>query len=161
MRINVSTIVPYFKIICWLARLGINVMKRTVGYMAFRRAILAFVYVFAYRSFWYKVISIHQAINLVQIQIDSVEVYTTNISRHLFFLFTRNNYTSGNRNIFAVSLLKFVLKRPFSFTVNWSDYILALTSNVSRQLSFVSVLFCSHIAIPTTKTNSECSGLGL
>ena len=35
---------------------------------------------------------------------------TTNISRHLFFLLTCNNYTSGNRNIFAVSLLKFVSK---------------------------------------------------
>ena len=43
-----------------------------------------------------------------------------------------NNYTSGNRNIFALSLLKFVSKRLFSFTVNWSDYILALTPNVSR-----------------------------
>ena len=35
-----------------------------------------------------------------------------------FFLFTRNNYTSGNRNSFAVSLLKLVSKRLFSFTVN-------------------------------------------
>ena len=32
MPINVSSIVRYF-------RLGINVMKRTVGYMAFRRAL--------------------------------------------------------------------------------------------------------------------------
>ena len=38
---------------------------------------------------------------------------TANISRHMFFLFTQYNYTSGNRNIFAVSLLKFVSKRLF------------------------------------------------
>ena len=40
MEMNVSTIVPYFRIICyWIKRLGIKVMKRTVGYMAFRRAL--------------------------------------------------------------------------------------------------------------------------
>ena len=79
----------------------------------------------------------------------------------LSFLFTRNNCTSGNRNIFAVSLLKFVWKRLFSFTANWSDYILALTPNVSRQLSFVSVLFRTHIAIPTTKpiVNAQAEAL--
>ena len=53
---------------------------------------------------------------------------TANISRHMFFLFTQYNYTSGNRNIFAVSQLKFVSKRLFSFV----DYILGLTPNVSR-----------------------------
>ena len=128
-------------------------MKRTVGYVAFRRAlsiiflpkaILAFVYMclLLYRSihqamhlvqtqssqspcttniflpkailaFVYMCLllyrSIHQAMHLVQTQ-SSLSPCTTNISRHLFFLFTRNNYTSGNRNIFAVSLLKFVSK---------------------------------------------------
>ena len=68
-----------------LERLGICVMKRTVGYMAFQRAlsinllpraILNFFYMclLTGRFFWYKVISIHQAIHLVRIQIDSVEV---------------------------------------------------------------------------------------
>ena len=55
------------------------------------------LYVFAYRS-------IHLAMHLVQTQ--SIQSRcSTNILRHLFFLFTPNNYTSGNRNSFAVSLL--------------------------------------------------------
>ena len=76
-----------------LERLGINVVKRTVGYMAFRRAlsinllpraILAFVYMCP--SFWYKVISIHQAIHLVRIQIYSVEVYNQYFATFVFLV---------------------------------------------------------------------------
>ena len=52
----------------------------------------------------------------------------------MFFLFTRYNFTSGNHNIFAVSLLKFV--------------------------SFVSFAH-TYVAIPNHKTNGECSGSGL
>ena len=79
-----------------------------------------------------------------------------------FFLFTRNNYTSGNRNInFAVSLLKLVSKRLFPFTVNWSDYILAL----KLQMCYVNYALCpSPFAIHSNtnhKTKSECSGSGL
>ena len=97
-----------------LERLGIRVMKRTVAYMAFRRAlsinllaraILDFVYgicvcipvVFRYTRRY-----ISFRCKLIQSRC------TTNISRHLFFLFTCNNYTLGNRNILAVSLLTFV-----------------------------------------------------
>ena len=48
-----STIVPYFRIICQVESIGVRVMKRALGYMALRRAlsinllpraILAFVY---------------------------------------------------------------------------------------------------------------------
>ena len=48
--------------------------------------------------------------NLIQLRC------TTNISRHMFFLFTRYNFTSGNRNIFALSLLKFVSFVSFAHT---------------------------------------------
>ena len=119
-------------------------VKRTVGYMAFRSQRcqlepfwLLFMcsltvltsasrkaYTRRYNSFRYKLIQSR---------------CTSNISRHLFFLFTRYNYTSGNRNIFAVSLLKLVSKRLVSLTVN---------SWVSRDVTGFAQVSVRHVGVP-------------
>ena len=102
-------------------------MERTVRYMAFRRAlsinllrraVLAFVYVICAclpvvltQSNLDTPGDTSQSLrNLIQLRC------TTNISRHMFFLFTRYNFKSGNRNIFAVSLLKFASFVSFAHT---------------------------------------------
>ena len=114
---------------------GIRVMKRTVRYMAFRRALsinllrsalLAFE-LFTFICACLPVVltqsNLHtpgdtsQSLrNLIQLRC------TTNISRHMFFLFTRYNFTSGNRNIFAVSLLKVVSFVSFAHTKQYQTF---------------------------------------
>ena len=135
-----------------MERLGINVMKRTVGYMAFRRAlsinflpraILAFVYMclLTGRYTWRCISFRHNQFSrgVQPIFCDICFSCSRPITIHQVIAIVLQFHF----------LLKFVSKRLFSFTVNWSDYILALTPNVSRSLSFVSVVFRSHI--PTTK----------
>ena len=94
---------PLVKPVVWFAGAVVNWRSRSVAKSAFYyESHFGFcLYAFAYRSFWYKVISIHQAIQLVQIQIDSVEVTVQPTFRDIcFFLFTRDNCTSGLITIF-------------------------------------------------------------
>ena len=84
-------------------------MKRTVGYVAFRRALSIIFLPKAILAFVYMCLLIPVDTPGVASRsdaINSVAARVQPIFRDIcFFLFTRNNYTSGNRNSFAVSLL--------------------------------------------------------
>ena len=95
-----------------LERLGIRVMNRAVGYMAFRRALSINLLPLTILAFVYKCVSLPVAIHLVQIQIEFSRGVQP-IFRDICFSCSR----AGSRNIFAVSPLTFVSKRLFSFTV--------------------------------------------
>ena len=170
MRINVSTIVPYFRIICYWNVEAYVLWKGQLDIWPFEeRCQLSY----CQEPFWLLFICVCLPIVLIQSNFntpgDTSRLDANRFSHSVqpifrdifFFLFTRNNYTSGNRNIFAVSLLKLVSKRLFPFTVNWSDYILAL----KLQMCYVNYALCpSPFAIHSNtnhKTNSECSGSGL
>ena len=134
-------------------------MKRTVRYIAFRRALSINL---LRRAVWRLFTFICACLQVVLTQSDLdtpgdtsqslrnlIQLRcTTNISRHVFFLFSRYNFTSGNRNIFAVSLLKFVSFVSFAHTYQYQTTKPTVNALAQAGLaSFMMILVESNIIV--------------